>query len=147
MDWEVVFKFISVAMIAILELWAAIPAGIALKIHPVWNAIASMTGAIIGVVLMAGIGSRIREWILRRKSKKDNKKGKIYDVWEKYGVIGLGLLAPILTGATFGTAIGISLGAKRAQLIFWMSMGIVIWTIILVALASLGMAGFLNLHV
>ncbi|WP_303868588.1 small multi-drug export protein [Acetobacterium wieringae] len=110
------------------------------------NAIASITGAIIGVVLVASVGSRLREWLLKKKKRKDKDKGKIYDVWNKYGVVGLGLLAPILTGALFGTAIGISLGARKISLVIWMSIGIIIWTIILVTLASLGVTGFLSIY-
>lgn len=141
-----IIKFLSIAMISVLELWAAIPAGIALDVHPVLNAIASMTGAIFGVVLVASVGSRLREWLLKKKKRKDKDKGKIYDVWNKYGVVGLGLLAPILTGALFGTAIGISLGAQKISLVIWMSIGIIIWTIILVTLASLGVTGFLSIY-
>lgn len=60
-------------------------------------------------------------------------------IWEKYGVIGLGLASPLLTGAPLGAAIGISLGAPTGKLMWWMSIGIVIWSVILTAAVAYGL--------
>ena len=59
------------------------------------------------------------------------KHGKIYDIWEKYGVVGLGLLSPLLFGAPLGAALGIGLGASKNRLLLWMTVGIIIWSLIL----------------
>lgn len=139
---EIIKKFIVVTGIGILELWAAIPAGTAMKLHPVLTGIASALGAIIGAVIVIFLGDRLRQWLLRNKEKEGKRKGRIYRIWEKYGVIGLGLLSPLLTGAPLGAAIGVSLGASPRRLILWMSIGILIWTVILTAISTLGYAGF-----
>lgn len=142
---EVLIKFITVTGLGIIELWVAIPAGTALKIHPVLNGIASGLGSIIGAVLVIFFGDRLRKWILKKKDKDKDKeeknKGKIYKIWQKYGVIGLGMLSPLLTGAPLGAALGISLGASPKPLIIWMSIGIVIWSILLTALSTWGFEG------
>ncbi len=140
---EAFIKFIIVLGIGSAELWAAIPAGLAMELHPLLTGIASALGAIIAVVLVIILGARLRNWLLRKKNNKEAKtRGRIYLIWEKYGVIGLGLLSPLVTGVLLGAAIGVSLGAPRARLIIWMSIGIVIWTIILTIIATLGFAGF-----
>lgn len=139
---DILFKFLLVTGIGIAELWAAIPAGIALNLHPVLNGFASMLGGIIGILLVAVIGNRLRDWLLRNKNKKDKPKGKIYVIWEKYGVVGLGILAPVLTGALLGKAIGMTFGVPKGRLIMWMSIGVVLWSIVLTTLASMGFAGF-----
>ncbi|MCK9220962.1 MAG: small multi-drug export protein [Bacteroidales bacterium] len=139
---EVLIKFITVMGLGIIELWAAIPAGTALKLHPLLNGIASAVGAIIGAVVAIFFGDRLRQWLLKKREKKEKNKGRIYRIWEKYGVIGLGMLSPLLTGAPIGAAIGISWGASPKRLIIWMSIGIVIWTVILTAISTLGFAGF-----
>jgi len=41
----------------------------------------------------------------------------------RYGVVGLGLLAPLLVGAPLGTVVGISFGAPADRLLLWMSLG------------------------
>jgi hypothetical protein len=141
---ELFIKFITVAGLGIIELWAAIPMGTALKLHPLLNGTASALGAVIGAVLVIVLGDRLRNWLLKRRGrgKEQEKKGQIYRIWDKYGVIGLGMLSPLLTGAPLGAAIGISLGASPGRLIFWMSFGILIWTIILTIISTLGFEWF-----
>lgn len=139
---ELVIKFITVTGLGIIELWAAIPLGTALKIHPLLNGLASGLGAIIGALLVIMIGDRLRNWLLSKREKKQKGKGRMYRIWDKYGVIGLGMLSPLLTGAPLGAAIGISLGASPKRLLFWMSVGIVLWTIILTTISTLGFAVF-----
>lgn len=139
---EVLIKFITVTGLGIIELWAAIPAGTALKLHPLLNGITSAFGAIIGAVVVIFFGDRLRQWLLKKREKKEKNKGRIYRIWEKYGLIGLGMLSPLLTGAPLGAAIGISLGASPKRLIIRMSIGIVIWTVLLTIISTLGFAGF-----
>jgi len=139
---ELIAKFISVTCLGILELWAAIPAGTALKLPPLLNGIASGLGAVIGALLIIVAGDRLRSWLLKKREKTHNRESRIYKIWDKYVVIGLGLLSPLLTGAPLGAAIGISLGAPPKRLFFWMSIGIAIWTVILTAVSALGFAVF-----
>lgn len=139
---ELFKKFIAVTGIGIIELWAAIPAGIAMKLNPLLTGSASALGAIIGAVIVIFLGDKLRHWLLRNKEKEGKRKGRIYRIWEKYGVIGLGLLSPLLTGAPLGAAIGVSLGASPRRLILWMIIGIIIWTVVLTAISTLGYAGF-----
>jgi len=143
---EVLIKFITVIGLGVIELWVAIPTGTALSLHPLLNGIASALGAIVGAVLVIFFGDRLRKWLLKKKEKEEGEsKGRIYRIWEKYGVIGLGMVSPLITGAPLGAAIGISLGASPRRLIIWMSIGIVIWTILLTTISTFGFAGFQTL--
>lgn len=143
---NLLIKFLTVVGIGILELWGAIPIGTALDIHPVLNALASALGSIIGALLVIFLGDRLRNWIIKRRQKVDRdgqkKTGWIFRIWDRYGIIGLGMFSPLLTGAPLGAAIGISLGADPKRLLLWMSLGIIIWSIILTALSTYGFAGF-----
>lgn len=140
-----VAKFFTVAALGVFELWVAIPTGTALDLHPVLNGIASAAGAIIAAVIIIFCGDRLRKWLLRKKEEDEKEeKGRIYRIWDKYGVVGLGILSPLLTGALLGAAIGVSLGAARKRLVAWMVVGIVFWTIPLTIISTLGfeLAGF-----
>lgn len=141
---EIFLKITTVIGLGIIELWAAIPAGLAIGLNPLLTGIASAMGSVVAAILVAFLGDRIRNWLIKRRSGKKTEKenSRIYRVWNKYGVIGLGLLSPLLTGAPLGAAIGISLGASPARLIIWMVIGIIIWTIILTIISTLGIAGF-----
>jgi hypothetical protein len=144
---EQLLKILSVFALAIVELWAAIPAGLALELHPLLIGVIVSAGAIFGTFLVIFLGKRLRTWLVTRYSARatNNKPGLIHRIWHRYGIVGLGLLAPLLTGAPLGAALGVASGAPAGRLMAWMSLGIILWTSILTMLASLGWAGIKSL--
>ncbi|ERI11448.1 small multi-drug export protein [Aneurinibacillus aneurinilyticus] len=132
-------KIASVIGASILELWMAIPLGFALRLHPVVIAIASAFGSIIAAAVVIFLAKSLRNWLMKRMERKNKKQGRMGRIWEKYGVIGLGLASPLLTGAPLGAAIGVSFGAKPVTLFIWMVIGIVVWSGILTAAVAMGM--------
>jgi hypothetical protein len=135
---------LAVFTASILELWLAIPLGLALGLNPVIIALVAMAGSIVAVLAVALSGAGLRTRILKWRSK-DGKMphNRWYHIWNKYGVVGLGLTSPLIFGAPLGTAIGIALGAKKEPLIIWMSLGILIWSL---GLTWAGFMGMLNLQ-
>lgn len=110
-------------------------------------AITAATGSILSAVLVATLGDSLRNSFLKwRYGEKTPKKGKIYDIWKKYGIIGLGLLSPLLLGAPLGAALGIGLGASKDKLLLWMSIGIIIWSVLLTAAGFYGLMSFYQLQ-
>ena len=152
------FKAIAVAGIAVFELWAAIPAGFVFGLPPVLIGIVTIMGGISASILVVTIGGKIKKYIQRKREikfeqlsaaekeeiqqrqveKKNKQQGKIYKIWDRFGIIGLGLLAPIITGVLIGSTIVISLGVSKKRIILWVGLGVVMWTGLLVSLASLG---------
>lgn len=141
---DLLWKWATVFGTSMLELWAAIPIGFVLQLSPVETAILSAAGAIVSGAIVIYLGGSLREWLLKRIEKKESRKGRMARIWEKYGVIGLGFLSPLLTGAPLGAAIGISLGAPTGKLMFWMAVGIVVWSVILTAAVAFGLLSFMN---
>lgn len=133
----------TVFILGAVELWAAIPAGFALGLPPAVTAIAAAMGAITGVLVIVLIGDRARTWLLARHGSPNSGPdgGTIRRVWDRYGVVGLGLLAPLLVGAALGAALGLLLGASARRLVLWLSVGIILWTVTLTGAAALGLAG------
>jgi len=138
-------KLLTVFGLAVVELWAAIPAGFALRLHPLATGVAAALGTMSGTLVVLLLGERVRTWLLRRRGvKKDapeQQHGRIYRIWHRYGVTGLGLLAPLLTGAPLGIALGLTLGAPAGRLFFWVSLGIAVWSAMLTLAGVLGLAG------
>ena len=128
----------------ILELWAAIPLGLAINLNPVIIGIASALGAIAAAVLVTSVGDSIREKVIKWRygENKDLKDSKYYKIWNKYGIVGLGLISPLLFGAPIGAALGVALGSSKKPLLIWMSIGIVIWSAGLTAAGYLGLMSF-----
>jgi len=127
--------------LAILEIWAAVPTGIALGVPPpaVW--LLSVTGSLVGVAVVALGGASLRVWLGRRRGNLTvSRRGRLYRVWLRYGVPGWGLLSPLVMAPAMGTAIGLLLGAPKGKLMGWMSAGVVLWTSCLVIAATVGLS-------
>lgn len=141
-------KLLTVFGLGAVELWAAIPTGLALQLHPLVTGIVAAIGAILGMLVVLMLGERIRTWLVQQHNGKseDKKKGRIHHIWARYGVAGLGLLAPLLVGAPLGVILGIALGAPLSRLLFWMSLGIVLCSAALTLAGSLGLAGIAALR-
>ncbi len=140
---DIVIGTLMVFLSSILELWLGIPIGLVLKLNPILIIIASSLGAICAAIIVAYFGESIRNWIIKRRSKNGNiKEGKIYDIWNKYGTVGLGLLSPFFFGAPIGATLGIALGISKNDLIKWMSIGIILWSILITAGGYFGLVVF-----
>lgn len=138
-----VLKILTVLGVSAVELWAGIPTGLALGLPPLAVGIAAAAGAILGVLIVTLLGDRMRARLLGRQSRAGDgsREGRIRRIWVRYGIAGLGLLAPLVTGGPLGAALGIAFGAPARRLLFWMSIGIVLWSAGLTAAAVLGIAG------
>ena len=123
-----------------VELWAAVPAGLALQVHPVAISITAALGAIAGIFALVFTGERLRAWLLRRFGG-ERREGRLSRLWRRYGVVGLGLCAPLLVGAPLGIALGVSLGAPTDRLLLWMSLGAVLCSVSLTMAGALGVLG------
>jgi hypothetical protein len=140
-------KLLSVFGLGIIGLWEAIPAGFALRLHPLTIGVLSGAGSFLAALTVLLLGERLRERLLRRKPPTGEPRPErlIDRVWRNYGILGLGLLGPGITGAPLGIALGLSLRAPARRLMGWMSAGIVLWTLALTFVGMLGTAGLVRL--
>jgi hypothetical protein len=136
-----IFESILLVFLAsVVELWLSIPLGLVLKLNPTLIIVAAAAGSIISAFLVVTLGEGVRKWFIKwRYGSGSIEHGRIYKIWNKYGIIGLGLLSPLLFGAPLGAAIGVGLGAPKNRLLLWMSVGIVIWSVVLTLVAFYGL--------
>jgi Putative small multi-drug export protein len=145
MDMDMVQNIILVFVTSIVELWLGIPIGLYLKLNPVLIAISAAFGSILSVFLIIVVGEGIRNAFIKWRGVNSPNEGRIYDIWNKYGIIGLGLLSPLFFGAPLGAALGIGLGVSKERLFFWMTIGIVIWSAFLTTAGYFGLISFQSL--
>lgn len=62
-------------------------------------------------------------------------------VWQRWGIWGLGLAAPMTLGAQLGAALGLALNAPPRRLFAALALGALVWSAILTVLFSLGLLG------
>ncbi len=121
-------KILSVAALASFEMYAAIPTGFALGLSPWIIFFASLAGGVAGIFIVAFLGDRIRNFFAKNKVEKAEKPktGVVHRIWNKYGIIGLGLLGTMMVGAPVSLAVGISFKAPLQKLITWCCIGVFI---------------------
>ena len=134
---EILVKLLTVFGLGAAELWVAIPAGFVMKLPPSVIAITAASGAMLGSFIILNIGEKIRNKLLKRTKDKGNKY--IHRIFDRYGIAGLGLLAPLLIGAPLGTVLGIAMGLPATRLFFWMSLGIIVCSAGLTTVTQIGL--------
>jgi membrane protein YqaA with SNARE-associated domain len=125
-----IYKILTVAGLATFEIYAAIPAGFAFGLSPIVIFLASLIGGLLGVFASAYLGDKIKSAVhsfRKNKTEKIKKEpGFVLKIWEKYGVIGLGLLGTMTVGAPISIGIGVGFNVPTNKMVFWCSLGVLV---------------------
>lgn len=130
---------LGVFTLAIFEMWAAIPLGFHLKLHPGLLIGATVAGALVGVVAATFLGTGIRKLIFWRKKEKV-ESGALSRWLVAKGPYAIGLLGPLLIGPLFAAGLAATLGLPRRSSIMLLALGVVIWTSAITLLGSFGLS-------
>ena len=70
----------------------------------------------------------IKKWISKFRKPKVAKSepGFVLKIWEKYGVIGLGLLGTMTVGAPISIGVGVGFNVPTNKMVFWCCLGVLI---------------------
>ena len=103
----------------------------------------SIASAAAAVTLVVVAGGRLQHLVYhsRRLAKR---RERIDRVWKRYGIPGLALQAPLLTGPLLATVLALGLGAPPRPLLFWMLASIVFWGATITGAAALGLSVFFD---
>lgn len=85
----------------------------------------TIAGMMTSVVLFTYFGSWLREKILQRFQKKNQKKftpkkRKLVTIWKKYGLTGVAILTPLLLTPIGGTIVAVSFGSPKQKIMLYM---------------------------
>jgi len=125
---------------------AAIPAGVAAGTPSLLAAIAAWIGYSLGgsVVLLAG--APLRDWLtgkLRVTPQPDPSK-LFWRIWERFGLWGLGFVAPVTIGPQTTALICLSLGETPRRIQLAISLGVVPWVIGFAVITGCGLKTLLR---
>lgn len=137
---KLAWKLLTIFALGVAELWAAAPAGVVMRLDPVMVCLVAALGAVSGGTVVILLGERVKAWLerKRKREKLEKRRGLLFRVWQRYGVIGWGLLAPLLVGSPLGAAFGLVLGAPPRRLLIWLSVGSLLWSAVFSAVSALG---------
>lgn len=111
---------------------SAIPAAVALG-TPIWGAAtAAWLGYSAGGEVILLLGVPAQEW-LRKKWKfsiTPDPTKLFWRIFDRYGVIGLGLIAPITIGPQLTALLLLTLGIKPRKIFFSIALGAIPWTLL-----------------
>lgn len=137
---NIAWKLLTVFALGVAELWAAAPSGALMRLDPILVCLLAALGAVSGGTVVILLGERVKAWLARKRQREklEERRGLLFRVWQRYGVIGWGLLAPLLVGSPLGAALGLVLGARPRRLLPWLTAGSVLWSVVFSILTVLG---------
>lgn len=119
---------------------SAIPAGVAAGAQ-VWSAaLAGWLGYSAGGLIVLMAGAPLRGWVARKLKvpvQRDPSKF-VWRVWDRWGLAGLGLLAPVTIGPQAGAVLALAVGEKTPRIMVALSLGVVPWCVVFAVLAAYG---------
>ena len=138
---NLLLKLLSTAAAGALDVWVGIITGVALGLSPVLSGAVSIASALVAVTLVVVAGEGLQGRIYRSR-RLLGRRERIERVWKRYGIPGVALQAPLLTGPLLATVLALGLGAPPRLLLGWMLASIVLWGVALTGAAALGLSVF-----
>ncbi len=129
------------AAIPLLEILVVIPLGVGLGSQPVLVAIAAFLGNVLPIYGIILGHEQLAAYLDQRRDSPDSepssRRKRATQLWERYGLPGLAVASPIVTGVHLAALLALGLGSKRRTTAVWMTGSIAVWTVVITA-ASVG---------
>lgn len=150
-------KALAVVGLGCVDVGYGIPLGFAFGLDMVTIAVAAAIGSILSAAVTLFVGRRVGEWMGRHnlrarlmarlgrrrigeRAGPAERHPRAYRVWQRFGVAGLGIAAPVLVGSVPGVIVGMAFGARRLPLLAWTAVGVAITS----AVITLALGGVLH---
>jgi len=119
---------------------SAIPAGVAAHAAVAAAAVAAWLGYSVGGLVILLAGAPLRGWIATKlKINPTPDPSKLFwRVWHRFGLWGLGLIAPVTIGPQATAVIALALGESPRRIQLAISLGVAPWAIAFGILTALG---------
>ncbi|CAM4524828.1 putative membrane protein [Paenibacillus endophyticus] len=133
--WQYIVLFL-ISILPFLDVFYIIPVGIVLDMSPAAVGIIAFLGNFIMVLVFAMFFGQISNWRNKRREKKGKLKPsknetRARHIWEKYGLPVFALLSPALLGTDIAALTALLLGSSKVNVITWMGISLVIWSILM----------------
>ncbi|MEN8700313.1 MULTISPECIES: small multi-drug export protein [Bacillus] len=142
--WQYVIIFILAAA-PWMDVSIVVPLGVVWGLPPFWTGVAAFAGNLLLLLLLALFFEQFFKWRNARREKKGaagptKRDKRSRQIWEKYGIPGLALLAPILVGTDIAAIAAFSFGASRSRVLAWMTVSLAVWTVIFAVASAYGIS-------
>ncbi|MGV3588340.1 MAG: hypothetical protein ACO1OF_15150 [Adhaeribacter sp.] len=101
----------------------------------------TVAGMMTSVFIFSGIGTLFSKWYAEQQRQKQKpvftkKNRRIVRVWQRFGMVGIAFLTPILLTPIIGTVVATVLGASQRHILVHMLWSAVFWGVTLTFLVS-----------
>lgn len=141
LQYVLVFVF---AAIPIVEILVVVPVAIGLGLNPVATGVVAFAGNVGSVYALVAFHHRFSRWWRGQRGGTDTAEstGERYararSLWDRYGLAGLSVGGPILTGVHIAALVALLAGSSTRSVAGWMTVGIGLWTVVLVTVSVFG---------
>lgn len=131
---EEILKIIPIFFLTMLKVFFGPTLGYATGLHIITTILVTIGGMMASVTLFTFFGTWLREKILIRFQKKNQKKftpskRKLVSLWKKYGLVGVAVLTPLLLTPIGGTIVAVSFGSPKQKILLYMFISATIFAI------------------
>ena len=119
----------------------AVPGGVAAGLSVAVATLVAWAGYAAGAAVMLLLGAPAREWIARklRLPRERDPKKLFWKAWDRFGLPGMGLLAPVTIGPQAACLLALALGEKPFRVFAALAMGVLPWCVGFALVVELGL--------
>lgn len=149
---RVVLAYLTILVAAAvpwLEVLFVVPVGILAGLSPAAVVVVAAIGNIATLVPVVLGAERLRRWWRARRGRDLDDAGhgrsaRAQRLTERYGLPGVALLGPLLTGIHVAALAALAGGAERRATLLWSSAGVVVWSALTAAATVLGIEALVD---
>jgi Ca2+/H+ antiporter, TMEM165/GDT1 family len=123
--WQYTLVFLAAAT-PWIEILIVIPVAVGAGLAPIPVAAVSFVGNALPVL---GIVAAFRWWEAHRGPVRRRWSRRAMRVWTRWGLPGLALVGPLLTGIHLAAIMALALQGKRSAITWWMTASLALWTL------------------
>lgn len=150
---EEVLVYITIYLLCMLKMVFGPTMGYAAGFHPLVSTLLTIAGMMTTISIFSFYGDRLRHTTFIRffKFKKtfSPQSRRFVKIWNKYGLIGISFLTPILLSPPGGAILAVAFGGSRKKMLLYMFIFSVMWSFILTYgfyYSSDGVRGFMGVQ-
>ena len=140
-EWSYLAAFLLSA-VPWVESAAVVVLAIGFGLDPILSTILAFAGNWLVLLAVVFLFDRWQAWRKKKngnETTEESKKGKrAHNIFVKYGLPGLAILAPLLIGTEIAAAFAMVFKAPRKNVLSWMTISLAFWTIIFAAATYYG---------
>jgi hypothetical protein len=138
---EGVLGYVAVALAAAtpwLEVLLVIPPAVALGLDPFLVGVTAFGGNYLPVAGIVYASRHVRRRFRDRERRPSRRSERARRLLDRYGVPGLALLGPLVTGVHLAALLALATGASRRRVLGWTGASLLVWTVAITVASVLG---------